>query len=107
MLDFFAPFRAASPENLSGKDLQLLARHLGLTLEADLARDPEAVEPANLKSLLLAEAPGKENDKSGAEKAELVQETRTVSAVQSAPGPSEAPPCCHCRSTSRQRLSGG
>ncbi len=54
LLDFFAPYRAESPETLSGKELQLLARHLGLTLEADLARGSAAVEPANLKSLLLS-----------------------------------------------------
>ncbi|OEU54974.1 MAG: hypothetical protein BA871_00240 [Desulfuromonadales bacterium C00003096] len=54
LLDFFASFRAESPETLSGKDLQILARHLGLTLEADLARGSSAVEPANLKSLLLS-----------------------------------------------------
>ncbi|APG27368.1 hypothetical protein A7E78_05630 [Syntrophotalea acetylenivorans] len=54
LLDFFSPFRTESPEALSGKELQLLARHLGLTLEADLARGPSAVEPANLKSLLLS-----------------------------------------------------
>lgn len=62
LLDFFAPFRAESPENLSGKELQLLARHLGLTLEADLARGSSTVEPANLKSLLLsAERSGADN----------------------------------------------
>lgn len=66
LLDFFAPFRAASPEALSGKDLQLLARHLGLTLEADLARDPATVESANLKSLLLANAPAEEDGEPGA-----------------------------------------
>ncbi len=54
LLDFFAPFRAASPETLTGKELQSLARHLGLTLEADLARGSSSVEPANLKSLLLS-----------------------------------------------------
>lgn len=54
LLDFFAPFGKTSPETLSGKDLQSLARHLGLTLEADLARGSSAVEPANLKSLLLS-----------------------------------------------------
>jgi hypothetical protein len=73
LLDFFAPFRAASPENLSGKELQLLARHLGLTLEADLARGSSAVEPANLKSLLLSAEQTDNNLKSEAsEKAEQV-----------------------------------
>lgn len=71
LLDFFAPFRAASPETLSGKDLQLLARHLGLTLEADLARGSSAVEPANLKSLLLStEQAGSDHKSAGSEKAE-------------------------------------
>jgi hypothetical protein len=54
LLEFFTPFRAASPETLSGNELRLLARHLGLTLEADLARGASTVEPANLKSLLLS-----------------------------------------------------
>lgn len=70
LLDFFAPFRAASPETLSGKDLQQLARHLGLTLEADLARNPARVEPANLKSLLLAQPPAAEDGEPGVEKNE-------------------------------------
>ncbi len=68
LLDFFAPFRSASPDALSGKNLQQLARHLGLTLEADLARDPATVEPANLKSLLLAQAPAEEDGNPDAEK---------------------------------------
>jgi hypothetical protein len=73
LLDFFAPFRAASPETLSGKELQLLARHLGLTLEADLARGSSAVEPANLKSLLLA------TDRSGANhQAETTEQTEQL-----------------------------
>jgi len=73
LLDFFAPFRAASPETLSGKELQLLARHLGLTLEADLARGSSAVEPANLKSLLLA------TDRSGADhQAETAEQTEQL-----------------------------
>ena len=54
LLDFLTPLKSATPEALSGKNLQLLARHLGLTLEAELAQSPESVEPANLKSLLLA-----------------------------------------------------
>ncbi len=71
LLDFFAPFRAASPETLSGKELQLLARHLGLTLEADLARGPSAVEPANLKSLLLSTGhTGDDNKPEAAEQTE-------------------------------------
>ena len=70
LLDFFSPFRAASPENLSGKELQLLARHLGLTLEADLARGASSVEPANLKSLLLStDRSGPDNKPETAEQA--------------------------------------
>jgi hypothetical protein len=71
LLDFFSPFRAESPETLSGKELQLLARHLGLTLEADLARGPSAVEPDNLKSLLLSTVrAGDEQQPEAVEKAE-------------------------------------
>lgn len=71
LLDFFSPFRAESPESLSGKDLQLLARHLGLTLEADLARKPSTVEPDNLKSLLLASTQGgKEKQTEASERSE-------------------------------------
>jgi hypothetical protein len=71
LLDFFSPFRTASPENLSGKELQLLARHLGLTLEADLARGSSTVEPANLKSLLLSiSKTGDDNNPEANEKAD-------------------------------------
>lgn len=73
LLDFFSPFRAESPETLSGKELQLLARHLGLTLEADLARGASVVEPANLKSLLLS------TDRSGADnKPETAEQTEQL-----------------------------
>ncbi len=71
LLDFFSPFRAESPEALSGKELQLLARHLGLTLEADLARGASSVEPDNLKSLLLSISQGsKDRQTEASEKSE-------------------------------------
>ncbi len=54
LLLWLRPADPASGETVSGKQLRHLARYLGLTLEADLARNPEALEAANLKSLLLA-----------------------------------------------------
>ncbi len=72
LLEFFGPFRAPSPEALSGNQLQQLARHLGLTLEADLARGTEAVEPANLKSLLLTA--GETEDRQASETSKNIEQ---------------------------------
>ncbi len=61
-----SPFAGIRP----GNQLQQLARHLGLTLEADLARNPQAAEPANLKSLLLTL--GRAEDRGDPEQSRLI-----------------------------------
>lgn len=71
LLDFLSSFRAPESETPTGKELQFLARHLGLTLEAELAHTPEQVEPANLKSLLLTHCQNSDgNDPDAVEQAE-------------------------------------